>query len=315
MNNAEKKKWLRIIRPIALCLALVFLLSCATYAWMKRDWHATIKQSNVQIVAGASLTFYFGDENLEEATVNDLLGMNEFVFKSVSNFSGYSEDFFALNYLGGLNNDTLKKLRLEDLTQAEKNSSLDPYTVLGKKYGYIDFTFTVGSDDQNTKDIYFDSSSKIDPSTSAEDDRQAVKAIRMSLSVYDGDVEEAHYLFLRQDLREANEAGHKGINNEKVAGYGYLADNERLYDDSGNRVVTIPHPNQAEGIFLVKTHSDTKDFTTWATNQTTLFTLAKGEQKTLKLRIWLEGEDDNCVDSIAGSELDILLKFSARNSD
>ncbi len=65
MNNAENKRinWLRIIRPIALALVLVFLLSYATYSWMRRDWSPTIHQDNVKIQAGSSLTFKFGGED------------------------------------------------------------------------------------------------------------------------------------------------------------------------------------------------------------------------------------------------------------
>ena len=60
MNNAKQKiNWIRVLRPIALALALLFLLSYATYAWLKRDWKPKIHQENIKIVAGSSLTFIF----------------------------------------------------------------------------------------------------------------------------------------------------------------------------------------------------------------------------------------------------------------
>ena len=74
MNNAQKKiNWIRVLRPIALVLALVFLLSCATYAWMKRDWRPKIHQENIKIVAGSSLTFIFDNEKIDDISVNELL--------------------------------------------------------------------------------------------------------------------------------------------------------------------------------------------------------------------------------------------------
>ena len=318
MNNAEKKKrnWQKIIRPIALCLALTFLLSCATYAWMKRDWTPTIEGDGIKIMAGASLTFLFEDEAIEETNISELLGLGEdtFEFKSVSNCSGQSEDFFALTYSPlGKNYDTLNKLTLEkDLSEAEREGSA-PYTILGKKNGYIDLTFTVGSSDNYEKEIYFDTDSCI--KSSAELEEGAIdpsKAIRFSLTVYNGDKQEAHYIFTKN--------GHLGINNEYEQGSGFIAHGQRLYDDSGNKVITFTHPGIGQDFYLRKTPAEgiVQDFTAWQENQegepNTLFNISNGQLKTLKIRIWLEGEDDYCVDKIAGSELDILLKFSARNA-
>ena len=314
MNNAENKKrvWQKIIRPIALCLALIFLLSCATYAWMKRDWHATIEEEGVKIVAGASLTFLFDDNTVETTNINKLLGLGEdtFVFKSVSNCSGQSEDFFALDYsMMGPNYDTLNKLLLEEeLSEEERNGSA-PYTMLGKKYGYLDLTFTIGSADNNTKEIYFDAASCIEPSGAlAAGEIDPSKAIRMSLTVYDGDTQEVHYIFTN------NGSTHSGINNEYANGHGYLANGARLYSDGGEKMTNFYHSVLKEEYPLNKSPlaDSVKNFSDWG--EGTLFTISNGQQKTIKVRIWLEGEDANCVDDIAGDELNLLLKFAARNA-
>jgi hypothetical protein len=44
-----------------------------------------------------------------------------------------------------------------------------------------------------------------------------------------------------------------------------------------------------------------------------LFILEKGTQRTVTVRIWLEGEDENCTNDIADSALDLLLQFSAED--
>ena len=42
-----------------------------------------------------------------------------------------------------------------------------------------------------------------------------------------------------------------------------------------------------------------------------LFVLNPGEFKWVNLRIWLEGEDLNCVNEIAGEKFNMVLKFDS----
>jgi hypothetical protein len=42
-----------------------------------------------------------------------------------------------------------------------------------------------------------------------------------------------------------------------------------------------------------------------------LFTLEPGELKWVELRIWLEGQDENCVKEIAGEKFNFVLKFDS----
>jgi hypothetical protein len=42
-----------------------------------------------------------------------------------------------------------------------------------------------------------------------------------------------------------------------------------------------------------------------------LFTLNPGEQKWVTMRIWLEGQDENCVKEIAGEKFNLVLKFDS----
>ena len=42
-----------------------------------------------------------------------------------------------------------------------------------------------------------------------------------------------------------------------------------------------------------------------------LFTLEPGELKWVHLRIWLEGQDTNCIQEIAGEKFDLVLKFDS----
>jgi 16S rRNA (uracil1498-N3)-methyltransferase len=57
--------------------------------------------------------------------------------------------------------------------------------------------------------------------------------------------------------------------------------------------------------------NELKKFSDFATDP--LFVLEKNSNRTVTVRIWLEGEDENCTDSIADSALDLLLQFSAKD--
>lgn len=54
-----------------------------------------------------------------------------------------------------------------------------------------------------------------------------------------------------------------------------------------------------------------------AANNQSLFTLKEGEKQTMSVVVWLEGTDENCKNSIIGSNIDINIKFTttANNTD
>ena len=296
MSNTEKKKvyWLRIVRSMAIALVLIILLSYATYAWLKRDWSPEILQSDMRIIAGSGLTFQFEDgDNIDSANINDLLGLETIELKSVSSCSGKSEDFFALEY--GLTGDALKKLDPDDDLDPEEIAALTneegKYTLLGKKYGYVDLTFTVSADVNNLSDqiVYLGNSSKIEIKEVPEDStHNPLNAMRVSITV-DGDT---HVFLPSADgilpVREL----HTGITNERVDGIGYKADG-------------ISHED-AQTVSI-----DAEIFNSFFKGKADLFKIAPGEQKKVNVCIWLEGVDEDCLDDVAGSALDLLIEFTA----
>ena len=296
MSNTEKKKvnWLRIVRPMAIALVLIILLSYATYAWLKRDWSPEILQSDMRIIAGSGLTFQFEDgDNIDSANINDLLGLETIELKSVSSCSGKSEDFFALEY--GLTGDALKKLDPDDDLDPEEIAALTneegKYTLLGKKYGYVDLTFTVSADVNNMSDqiVYLGDSSKIEITYVPEDSTHVpLNAMRVSITV-DG----VTRVFLPSTNGESPvRENHTGITNSYVDGKGYTADGISL-EDAQTR------------------HKEAKIFNSFFKGKDPLFKIAPGEQKKVNVCIWLEGVDEDCQDDVAGSALDLLIEFTA----
>lgn len=333
MNSSETKKinWIRILRPIALALVLVFLLSYATYAWLKRDWTPTIHQENVKIVAGSSLTFVYGEDQIDDIAVNTLLNMPEFVFKSVSNFSGESDDFFTLNYsTRGEFYDTFNSIDEKDLTAAELGLYENKYTAYGRHFGYIELKFHIASDSENEvydKEIYLDGSYVRGVSVEGDEtatalNNKAANAVRISVTVHgtgiEGDEDQYDrtviYAKSLPDADNQNMRVHQGINNRHDSGYGYAADGVARFDTSVQppKATTIIKKDHlpAEGINLALTQ-EIKTFDALADEY--LFVLGQDEQRAITVRIWLEGEDPDCQAEIAGSALDLYLKFSAKN--
>lgn len=311
MSNTEKKKvnWLRVVRPVAIALTLIILLSYGTYAWLKRDWSPEILQSDMRIIAGSGLTFQFEDFEdgapIESADINDLLDLETIELKSVSSCTGKSEDFFALEY--GLKGDVLKKLDpVKDLDAAEvadlTNNEEGKYTLLGKKYGYVDLTFTVSSDVNNISNqkVYLGSKSRIALAEGVTvGDHNPLNAMRVSITV-DG---ETHVFLPSLDGSTSVRENHMGITNNYDDGKGYTADKLS--------------PEEAETISVVKP----KIFNTFfkpaadGTDGNCLFEIEPGEQKKVTVCIWLEGVDEDCKDEIAGSALDLLIEFTAKSVD
>ncbi len=346
MNNAENKKinWLRIIRPIALALVLVFLLSYATYSWMRRDWTPKIHQENVKIQAGSSLTFIYGDDNIDDIPVNDLLNMPEFVFKSVSNSTGESDDFFMLDYsTKGSFYDTFNII--DDLDVDEDMLGLydNKYTAYGRKCGYIELKFHIASKDEDDtfdKNIYLDGSyirGKLDANKELND--KAANAMRISVTVHgtgeenDPEKDDVTYIFAKEFLengepiKDADKKPiltrvHTGITDEYINGYGYAADGAPRYNTDVNpptKTELIQNKYlPAEGVPLFKS-MEVKNFVALSKSvyedetEAALFVLKKNTTRAITVRVWLEGEDPDCVDAIAGSALDLLLKFSAQD--
>ena len=296
MSNAEKKKvnWLRVVRTVAIALVLIILLSYATYAWLKRDWSPEILQSDMRIIAGSGLTFQFeGGDAIDSANINDLLDLETVELRSVSSCSGKSEDFFALEY--GLTGDALKKLDPAKHLDADEIADLKneegKYTLLGKKYGYVDLTFTVSADVNNMSDqsVYLGDSSKIElVDAGAVGAHDPLNAMRVSITV-DG----ATRVFLPSaDGISPVRSIHTGITNSYVDGKGYTADGISPEDAQ-------PQSTEAE------------IFNSFFKDKTELFKIAPGEQKKVNVCIWLEGVDEDCVDEVAGSALDLLVEFTA----
>lgn len=339
-NQTEKKKinWFRTIRPIALLLVLVTLLTYATYSWMKRDWTPEVHQENIKIVAGSSLVFLFNENAMtESSSITDLVdGFEDFVFKSVSNSTGKSDHFYTLKYSPrGKYFDEYKQIKVSEIEDAEINDEYkDPeqtqddvydtrmnYTLLGKKHGYIELTFAVKALEGTQTKVKLAPSSYIKAAANAKDSEKAEKAVaamRFSITVPDATSSDGTKTILFVPTVDGTPNGlvhsHEGVStNTKDETPVYLTkeyDDDKYQEDGG-----VPKLRKAVDENLVLNASDDCRNFPNADSNYDLFTLnSEGNPEQIIVRIWLEGEDVDCIDDkVLGGELDILIKFAAED--
>jgi len=341
-NSGWKRKAFETLVLIT-CLALV--LTTISYSWIRRKWTPNISQNNMQIMSGDLLIFSLIGSNNPQAALQDalslnaLLGLTDFVFKPVSNFSGNSDDFFTVNTSKMFDEYFVHLMQGEVITD-------EGWTLLGKNNGYIEFSFILqGKDiigmnsDAYTKYVYLSTNTKITyTSDDTDEQKAAVNAMRVSITI--GDDTDHTYVFV-----PSSSITHKAISNLtnttsgtkkwNVDGTRYRAatgETGAVIDASGilRRMLINPNGNaasQTNQVVLTNSSANVSPFSAYmggfslVNNQNvgsfdsnaTLFSMNPGDTRKITLRIWLEGEDDDCTIDIKRSKIDFYLGFESYN--
>ncbi|MBE6592729.1 MAG: hypothetical protein E7642_01900 [Ruminococcaceae bacterium] len=330
--NNKSVKWFAFVRPTLLLLITVFLFTYVSFAWMRREWTPYVAQDGITIATGGSLAFQL-DENAEVTTVttiNDILKVKNFVLKPVSNLNGKSDSFFALDLQKAVGQETYEKLNVSDYG--------GDYTKMGVENGYIEFQLMLYSADSANKEryVYIDcdekSGSYIRISDNTPEQAQVLECIRVSLTTKDGRT----WIFAPEIKNEnggQKVTAHQGVNlAPKADGTGYLMDGVKYYDNydpeaavnspllnyGGQDIVKnyVPEENTTDmGLHYFSDYSG-KDENGNSTEKA-LFQIHSGEatKEWLTIRIWAEGTHGKCDKLIAGSQIDLKLKFSSFTVD
>lgn len=306
------RRALSVILAIWLCVMLIAF----TYTWVSRNWAPSIKSDDIKIASsGALVISILSDTSAvhKEVSLNDVVGLevdNSFVFKQVSSQDGVN--FFWKDFSPTLN-------------------GVDPavfYKVTGSdihKKDYIDTRFCLKLDDALTtsKYIFIHPETVINYIKKNDSDPDLNRAIRISLT-YEKEVVTA--------------TGTQTVTETVILGD--LEDNESVINAQGDDTVSELYKavlNDADGktdeensgalgyqtvyglqYFNCGRYSFNKDDPFNEANYNfrrdasrALFTLNPGEQKWVNLRIWLEGQDENCIKEIAGEKFNLVLKFDS----
>ncbi len=316
------KRWLKMIRPFCMILVTTLLLTYISFSWIRREWSPSLEQEGITIATGNTLAFVFDDmvTNTMGTSIDELLGIRNFKLKSVSNLTGKSGDFFSMEVSPAGNQfSTLHHISRSDIANPPSDVTL-LNTQLGKEFGYVDVQFTVmaPNNDGATRYVYIDPSSIFE---NADPQYDVVSAVRISVTLSSGvgDVSEGTTYIFGAVAKE-----HYGINNDTIGATStYAVDGAYRYlselDDKGDilpaTAVTVDgatysiqkKSTQNNGTGLLYTF-DQFDGTNI---EKTLFKLENGEQQTITIRIWAEGEDPGCTSVISGQAFNLHLKFEA----
>jgi hypothetical protein len=306
---------LRRVLSAFLAVWLCVMLVAFTYTWVSRNWTPSITSKDINIASsGALVISVLSDTSAvhTEVSLNDVVGLevdNSFTFKQVSSQDGVN--FFWKDFSPTVS---------EDPAVFYKITSSDSH-----KKDYIDTRFCLKLDDSLTtsKYIFIHPETVINYVKANIDDPELSKAIRISLT-YDKDiVTESGTQTVTETVILANLDDNEAVINSRddVAVNDLYkavlndADGKTDEENSGalgyQVVYGLQYFNCGRTSFNMDDPFNESNYNFKRDESKALFTLNPGEQKWVTMRIWLEGQDENCVKEIAGEKFDLVLKFDS----
>ena len=308
----KRRRILSAVLALWLCVMLVVF----TYTWVSRNWTPSIKSDDINIASSGALVISILSDTSAvhtEVSLNDVVGLevnNSFVFKQVSSQDGVNffwKDFsptvsgdFPAEFHKIENSDSHKKdyidtrfcLKLDDALTESKYIFIHPETVINYVKDHVDdpdVAKAIRISLTYDKDIITESGSQTVTETvilgHLDDDDDVVNA-------RDGAETNDLYMAVLSDADGKTDAADSGALGHQVV-YGLQ------YFDCGR--ITFDKENP----FAESNYNFKRD------PSKALFTLNPGELKWVDMRIWLEGQDENCVQAIAGEKFNLVLKFDS----
>lgn len=295
---------LRRLLSVFLAVWLCVMLVAFTYTWVSRNWAPSIKSDEIDIASsGALIISVMGDDSHSEVSLNEVVNIpevNSFTFRQVSSQDG--KTFFRKDFFPTLQDQPAKFEKVEYLA--------------GQKNDYIEAEFCLKLD----KDIPDSKYIFIHPDTeiyyNGNNIRDLNKAIRISLTFTPKAGSETTVILADlDDLGDADPGFGGGMTEEYQA---VLKDANGKTDEEdsgalGNLTVYDLHYFDCgrTSFDSVNVWSDAnyKYFNRDANRA--LFTMTPGDTVWVTMRIWLEGQDENCEKEIAGEKFNMTLKFDS----
>jgi hypothetical protein len=303
------KKVLSAFMAIWLCVMLVTF----TYTWVSRNWTPSIKSTNMSIASSGALVISLsGDDVFTEVSLNDVIGIEEkdsFVFRQVSSVDG--KTFFWKDFSPTLNDLPAEFYKI-DAVDTHKKDFIDARFCL---------TLEDGLEDSKYVFIHPETFIKCVKDTAGELSPDAAKAIRISLT-YDKEVgsgaerklvSETVILGNLEDNNDVINAD-QGANNTSYMAVATTAHGKQDTDPTAldyQLVYGLQYFNCGRLSFDAEAEDQSVNYNFVRDESKALFSIAPGEKKWIDMRIWLEGQDDNCIKEIAGDDFNMVLKFDS----
>ncbi len=309
MNKKKLNNYIKSIRPLAILMVMILILTVASVAWIRREWtpYLSSGKNGISIATQDALVFNLADDDTSNQetstskTINSILGVETFELKPVSCMANVSNDFYKLNY-----GTTPSEHQFIKITGTGTSMQT------GINNGYIDINFRIASNDKaGTQFVYLHKESHI--GTPGEELKDSDKAIRVAITVvHSGSSGPTKYVFSAEGEDRVNnvdeQTTYKAIWKE---GFVYSS-----YDDISG--IGVRNQDCISELINLDNQSPVKKFSDFIGHDANdvedtslcLFSIPQGGVD-IRVQIWLEGEDEHCTEKILSENVDLLIKFAA----
>lgn len=278
-RNEEKTINRNIMIKILLLLSLIVLGIVSSYSWFADTSNPTVTGSQVKVTAADGLVIKLTPDSEGRTSVslnNIFTNFDEFELKQVSSVD--AENFFKIDFGQGLasGNPEFVKLDTDNIDMVE--------------YGFINYTFYLQTEEY-AKHVYIHKDTSITG--------PATDALRYSLKVKDINGTSSNVIIGDKEENAAVGYETKAVIREGKFDYANIDPN----------LVT-------DQLVRVKESRDggrTNDDTDAIDLNKILVTIPANTQVEMNLKIWLEGGDPDCDNSLSSTNLEVFLKFGSAN--
>lgn len=287
----KKKLYFAIISMVWMFM----LLAVTSYSWIARTWTPAISEDTISISTTGALVISLVDQaestKYNEINLNTLVGEEEFIenfsFKQVSTMD--CTTFHAVDFTPILNDE-------------------EPVFVLtdqNVEKRYIDVTFYLTIQQSANEELRFNKYIFIHPDTEISDkntNKGQSDAIRVAITINDGNP-----ILLCNAPDNYNGTKNTIVAKPDAAGKTlYKVGESGVYNPDATGTVVAKGLHYYHG---GRGNGAANDYNFTVDTDRMLVRLQSGGTCKINLKIWLEGGDNNCVETIAGEAIKLVLKF------
>lgn len=275
------KKTITRILSLTILIQIAVICLYSTYAWFSDKTNPTINQNDMKVTSAEGLVIKLSEDSEARTSVglNEILSDFEtFALKQMSSADGVN--FYTIDFGAGLAHSAPQFVQVP--VQSNGLINMD-------ENGIIDYDFYLETEEQ-AKHIYLHKDTAFDGIAS--------NSIRLAITTTEG-TEKTTYIF--GDTRENAIDGYTTQAIITTGQFSYnnidpaFTANQTVYayeDYNGGRAADDNDP-----IDLTKV----------------LFTMEANTMKSVNVKIWLEGGDEDCDTTLSDTTLDALIKFGSAN--
>ena len=277
-NRKNSKHKISLLTILEICI----LLSVSSYAWFSDKSSPSINQNNIKVTSSEGLVIKLtpDSDGRTEVDLNEIIGdMDNFELKQMSTTD--TTDYYTIDFGEGLTTSNPKFILIPKEDNDHYNSD---------KWGIIDFDFFLQTEDL-AKHIYLHKDTSFTGIAS--------NAIRMAITYsIDGISETLIFGDIKEDGKEFPYTTKAIV---KTGEFIYNDIDDTFTDNQNVRLVSEKNGGRQNS------DDDPIDLTK------VLLTLDANSMTKLNIKVWLEGGDVDCDNTLASTFIDMIVKFGSAN--